>query len=74
MNCQQVLQRLWQFLDGELDEEDSGKVARHLEECRRCFSRAEFERHLRAMVRRSCESEQVPPDLKERVNKLLQSF
>ena len=74
MNCQQVLRRLWQFLDGELDVDDSGKVARHLEECRRCFSRVEFEWHLRAMVRQSCESEQVPPDLKGRVNKLLRSF
>lgn len=74
MNCQQVLQRLWQYLDGELDAEISGQVARHLEECRRCFSRAQFERHLRAMVRRSCESEEAPQDLKERMNRLIQSF
>jgi mycothiol system anti-sigma-R factor len=74
MNCQQVLQRLWQYLDGELDGEDSGEVARHLEECRRCFSRAQFERHLQAMVRRSCESEEIPRDLKGRVDKLLRLF
>ena len=74
MNCQQVLQRLWQYLDGELGKADSGQIARHLEECRRCFSRTQFERHLRAMVCRSCESEEVPQDLKERVDKLIRSF
>jgi len=74
MNCQQTLQKLSQYLDRELDEGSSSELARHLAECRKCFSLAEFERHLRAIVRRSCASEQVPPSLQERLNKLLRLY
>ncbi len=74
MSCQQALQQLSQYLDRELDDESSGELARHLAECRQCFSLAEFERHLRAMVRRSCGCEQAPPSLQERVNKLLRLY
>ncbi len=74
MNCQQALQWMSRYLDGELDAESSGELERHLAECRECFSLAEFERQLRKIVRRSCESEQVPPELQERVARLLRRF
>ncbi len=74
MNCEQVVQHLWPFLDGELDAETSGELQRHLDECRRCFPRAEFERRVRAMVRQSCECDQAPPELQERMRRLLRSF
>jgi len=74
MKCEQALQQLSQYLDRELDEGSSSELTRHLAECRQCFSLAEFERHLRAMVRRSCECEQAPPSLQERVNKLLRLY
>ncbi len=74
MNCTQVMQQLWPYLDGELDAETSGELSRHLEECRRCFPRAEFERNLRAMVRRSCNREQASPELQARVRRLLRLF
>ncbi len=74
MNCEQTLQQLSRYLDRELDDGSSSELARHLAECRPCFSLAEFERHLRAMVRRSCGCEQAPPSLQERVNKLLRLY
>ncbi len=74
MNCEQVIEHLWPFLDGELDGETSADLTRHLDECRRCFSRAEFERRVKTMIRQSCEGEQVPGPLQERMRTLLRSF
>ena len=74
MNCQEALEKLWQYLDKELDGASSDELQQHLEECRHCFSKAEFEQRLRAMVRRSCCEEQAPPELRERLSKLLRLF
>ncbi len=74
MDCEQALQELSQYLDRELDTLSSEEMARHLAECRECFSLAEFERRLRGLVRRSGESTPIPPALRERLSKLLESF
>ena len=74
MNCEESMEMLWQFLDKELDGAATGELQRHLEECRHCFSKAEFEQRLRAMVRRSCSCEHAPPELRERLSKLIRLF
>jgi len=74
MNCEETLEKLWQFLDKELDGASSGELERHLEECRHCFSKAEFEQRLRAIVRRSCSGEQAPSELRERLRRLISLF
>jgi anti-sigma factor (TIGR02949 family) len=52
MNCEQALRLLAEYLDGELVAERASEVDTHLEHCRSCFSRAEFERGLRAELAR----------------------
>jgi len=74
MNCEECLRHLWQYIDGELDVESSDDLQRHLAQCRECFSYAEFERRLKEMLRRSCEQEQAPPELRERLTRLLRMF
>ncbi len=74
MNCQEAVEKLWQYLDRELDGEVSSEIQRHLHECRGCFSKAEFEQQLRALLRRSCGAEQAPPELRERLSRLLRMF
>jgi len=74
MDCEESLEKLWQFLDQELDGESAARLAQHLEECRHCFDRAEFERRLKAMVRRSCECETAPAELRDRLTKLIRMF
>jgi len=70
MNCSEAVEKLWQYLDRELDGATVAEVERHLH----CFSRAEFERHLRALLRRSCGCEQAPATLRARLHRLLGMF
>lgn len=37
MECHDVLRRLWEYLDGELDPATSREVADHLSMCARCY-------------------------------------
>lgn len=74
MNCQECEKVIWQYLDGELEGVSTEDLQRHLEECRECFSHAEFERQLKELVRRSCGGEQAPPELRERLSRLLRMF
>jgi anti-sigma factor RsiW len=50
ITCEEALRLLAEHLDGELDGAHRREVERHLEICRSCFSRAEFERRLKARL------------------------
>ncbi len=64
--CEIVLQRLWAFLDGELDPASGEEVRRHLEMCGRCYPRYDFQRaYFRLMERVAAEP--VPEALRSRV-------
>jgi len=42
LDCEQVVRRLWPFLDGALPDTDRVRVARHLEACVDCRSHFDF--------------------------------
>jgi anti-sigma factor (TIGR02949 family) len=42
LDCEQVVRRLWPFLDGALPDTDRVRVARHLDACGGCRSHFDF--------------------------------
>lgn len=73
IDCEEVIRLLFEYLDRELDPARSNDIDRHLERCRECFSRAEFEKKLRARVRAAAEDE-APPRLRHRVRRMIERF
>jgi predicted anti-sigma-YlaC factor YlaD len=73
MTCDEALRLLAVFLDGELHDVSHAAVERHLEVCRSCYSRAEFERRLKAEIGR-LRREEVSPGFETRVRNILDSF
>ena len=73
IRCEEVVAHLLEYLDGELDAEKRAHIDRHLEECRGCYSRAEFERRLKAEIGR-LRRDEVPGTFQDRVRRLLHSF
>jgi anti-sigma factor (TIGR02949 family) len=73
IDCEQALQRIFDFIDHELDESDHAAMHRHLEACKSCFSRMEFEQRLKEKLGQLRDE---PPTEKvtERVKGLLRSF
>jgi predicted anti-sigma-YlaC factor YlaD len=50
ITCEEALRLLAAHLDGELEGAPRHDVERHLDVCRSCFSRAEFERRLKSQL------------------------
>jgi anti-sigma factor (TIGR02949 family) len=73
IRCEEVIAHLLTYLDGELDDEKRAQIDRHLEACRGCFSRAEFEKELRKRFMQIGE-DKAPASLKSRIKSLIDSF
>lgn len=67
LSCEEALERLFAYLDGELEEAQRERVAEHFEVCRRCYPRLEFERSFMEAVRRVRGGDGASAALKSRV-------
>jgi mycothiol system anti-sigma-R factor len=65
--CDQVIAKLWEYLDGELTEERAARVQTHLDVCARCFPQYEFQRAYKVFIRRSSATQEMPPAARRRV-------
>ncbi len=61
--CEEVLQP---FLDRELSEAERAEAEAHLDQCSYCRKRYRFEEKLRMYVRQAT-SEEMPPELKQKL-------
>jgi anti-sigma factor (TIGR02949 family) len=73
VSCEEVLKHLIAYLDRETDAPTAEEIERHLAECRACFSRAEFEKRLKARLR-AAGSRAAPERLRARIKKLVDGF
>ena len=67
IDCDEAAARLFEYLDGELDDVSEDEVRRHLEVCKACYPRAQFERHFIEALGRSQNDGHISEELKERV-------
>jgi len=70
-NCQEALEELYTFLDGELTVEKRAHIKRHLDDCNPCLEAYDFEAELRIVISTKCR-ETVPEQLKQRIRAQLQ--
>ncbi|SEP01459.1 mycothiol system anti-sigma-R factor [Aquisalimonas asiatica] len=73
LTCEEVLEQLFAYLDEELDDTRLAAIDRHLERCRDCFTRAEFEKHLRERVYRTGTAP-APERLRQRLKEVLDRY
>ncbi|HWQ39845.1 MAG TPA: zf-HC2 domain-containing protein [Burkholderiales bacterium] len=73
ISCEEALKRLYEHLDRALDATEAAEIEHHLETCRACFSRAEFEKRLKERLA-AIGREQAPEALQRRVRELLRRF
>ncbi|GGF41206.1 hypothetical protein GCM10011519_13690 [Marmoricola endophyticus] len=66
LDCSEVVDRLFVFIDQELDQADCGQIEKHLEDCQPCLAKYNLERTVKTLVSRSC-TEVAPSGLRERV-------
>ncbi len=67
IRCEEALERLWEFLDGELDGANETEVKLHLEVCSRCYPRYDFHRAYFELMRSIRDRDAVPRKLRRRL-------
>jgi mycothiol system anti-sigma-R factor len=70
IDCNETLNRLYTYLDGELTEDRREEIKHHLDECRDCVGAFDFEAELRMIVAQRCQ-DHVPDSLRKRVREAL---
>jgi len=73
IGCERALQRLVEFVDGELREGEHDSVEQHLRICRNCCSRMEFESRLKERLS-ALSTQEVPSTTRDRVRDLIKRF
>jgi anti-sigma factor (TIGR02949 family) len=71
--CSDAVRQLWDYLDQAVSPEDAARVEGHLAFCRKCCGELEFAKELQAFLR-SNEVEEIPPDVKEHLERLLREL
>lgn len=66
VDCSKILDRVYVFIDNELDNASSEQIRTHLDECGPCLREVDLERMVKALVARSC-AERAPVELRQRV-------
>jgi mycothiol system anti-sigma-R factor len=69
--CREALERLWEYIDGELEGVPHDQVEEHFRVCARCYPHLQFEDAFRRRVHAALSRPHVPPDLRERVLSVL---
>ncbi|HVA75322.1 MAG TPA: mycothiol system anti-sigma-R factor [Acidimicrobiales bacterium] len=70
-DCNDALQTLYHYLDGELTPERRTAIQRHLNQCAPCLHAFDFEAELKVVIARSCR-DQVPAALRRRVAEVIE--
>ncbi len=63
-DCSEALHRVFEYLDGEMGDDDSAKIASHLAHCAECLQQYDLDTMVKAVVRRSCAPEAAPSHLR----------
>lgn len=65
-DCQQALEKLYLFIDHEIDNASCDEIQAHLDGCSDCLTEFDLERIVKQLVSRSC-AEQAPEPLRQKV-------
>jgi mycothiol system anti-sigma-R factor len=66
-DCSEVLEAVYSFLDGELDEDGKHTIREHLDECSPCLRQFGIEQEVKQLVARCCGSDRAPESLRLRI-------
>ncbi len=65
--CTEVLDRVYGYLDGELDDMDCAKIRQHLDECGPCLREYGLEEVVKRVVQKHCGCDPAPAELRAKI-------
>ena len=67
MDCAEVIEQVYVYLDGELAPTDRARIRQHLDECAPCLRQYGLEQEVKTLVARCCRADHAPNGLRDRV-------
>ena len=74
MNCEEWFEKLYRFIDKDLDQAAWKDIEAHMHDCRPCFDRYDLEIKIRERLQASCRKEGCTESLRLRIRALLEKF
>lgn len=71
LDCSEVLEHIYEFLDGELTERVEVEIRDHLAICRNCYPHFRHEEVFLQFLSRRAQIEKAPPALRRRILRML---
>ncbi|MEM7414012.1 MAG: mycothiol system anti-sigma-R factor [Gemmatimonadota bacterium] len=71
ISCEDALQLVHEYLDGELDDVPAAEVKQHFDMCQRCYPHLHLETVFRDALRRANAGQAAPEELKSRITGLI---
>ncbi|MFV2198886.1 mycothiol system anti-sigma-R factor [Nocardiopsis sp. LOL_012] len=65
--CSEVLDKLYTYIDGELEDDNCDQVREHLDDCRPCLEEYGLEEAVKRLVAKHCGCDPVPMGLRDKV-------
>lgn len=69
-DCGNAQDRIYEYLDAELDEDTAASLREHLDGCQGCFDSFDFHRRLKIVIKNHL-AEDMPSGLEEKVKALI---
>lgn len=69
LECEQAIKMILEYLDKELPDHEHEAMGAHLETCRSCYSRMEFEKLLKGKIS-ELPVKKAPNSLRNKINKI----
>jgi mycothiol system anti-sigma-R factor len=66
-HCREVLERAFEYLDGEMSTLDCDRLKAHLDECESCVQQLADDEQLKRAIREGCPCEEAPRELRARI-------
>lgn len=72
MTCREAVDKLYEYLDNELDSVTTAQIKKHLDLCRLCCDNFEFEKTMKNLVQDCCRDSRAPDPLKDKIIRSLE--
>lgn len=66
-DCSAVLDRVYEYIDSEMADDDVATVRRHLDECSPCLAEFGLEQAVKSLVHRACGCDAAPEQLRQKI-------
>jgi mycothiol system anti-sigma-R factor len=74
IDCGEILNEVYLFLDLECSDERRGAIREHLDNCSHCLQEYGIEQEVKALVARCCGADRAPEELRDRLRQKISAL